>query len=242
MDRPVKPSPAKRTVPSLGFITPVIRLTVSICRHRSGRSLRGPRLRHVDPPAHAVVLSIDEKSQIQALDRTQPGLPMKKGRCATMTHDYKRNGTTTLFAALDILDGKVIGRCMQRHRHQEFIRFLNAVEREVPAGKAVHVVLDNYATHKHPRVKAWLQRHQRFTFHFTPTSCSWANAVEGLFAKLTRHRLKRGVFTSIVELQAAINRFIAETNNKPKRFVWTKSADTILAAVRRGRPALEAIH
>jgi len=132
---------------------------------------------YVDPPAHAVVLSIDEKSQIQALDRTQPGLPMKKGRCATMTHDYKRNGTTTLFAALDILEGKVIGRCMQRHRHQEFIRFLNAVEREVPADKAVHVVLDNYATHKHPKVTAWLQRHRRFTFHFTPTSCSWANAV-----------------------------------------------------------------
>ena len=197
---------------------------------------------YVDPPAHAVVLSIDEKSQIQALDRTQPGLPMKKGRCATMTHDYKRNGTTTLFAALDILDGKVIGRCMQRHRHQEFIRFLNTVERQVPADKAVHVVLDNYATHKHPRVKAWLQRHQRFTFHFTPTSCSWANAVEGLFAKLTRHRLKRGVFTSIVELQAAINRFIAETNDKPKPFVWTKSADAILAAVQRGRQALEAIH
>jgi transposase len=205
---------------------------------------------YIDPPAHAVVLSIDEKSQIQALDRTQPGLPMKKGRCATMTHDDKRNslprakagGTTTLFAALDILEGKVIGRCMQRHRHQEFIRFLNAVKREVPADKAVHVVLDNYATHKHPRVKAWLQRHQRFTFHFTPISCSWANAVEGLFAKLTRHRLKRGIFTSIVELQAAINRFIAETNDKPKPFVWTKSADAILAAVQRGRQALEAIH
>ena len=197
---------------------------------------------YIDPPAHAVVLSIDEKSQIQALDRTQPGLPMKKGRCATMTHDYKRNGTTTLFAALDVLEGKVIGRCMQRHRHQEFIRFLNAVEREVPADKAVHVVLDNYATHKHPKVKAWLNRHQRFTFHFTPTSCSWANAVEGLFAKLTRQRLKRGVFTSIVELQAAINRFIAETNDKPKPFLWTKSADAILAAVQRGRQALEAIH
>ena len=160
---------------------------------------------YVDPPAHAVVLSIDEKSQIQAFDRTQPGLPMKKGRCATMTHDYKRNGTTTLFAALDILEGKVIGRCMQRHRHQEFIRFLNAV------------VLDNYATHKHPKVTAWLQRHRRFTFHHPPTSCSWANAVEGLFAKLTRHRLKRGLFTSIVELQAAINRFIAETNDMPSR-------------------------
>ena len=191
---------------------------------------------------HAVVLSIDEKSQIQALDRTQPGLPMKKGRCATMTHDYKRHSTTTLFAALDILECKVIGRCMQRHRHQEFIRFLNAIEREVPADKTVHVVLDNYATHKHPKVTAWLARHPRFTFHFTPTSCSWANAVEGLFAKLTRQRLKRGVFTSIVELQAAINRFITETNDKAKPFVWNKSADTILAAVNRGRQALEAIH
>jgi len=197
---------------------------------------------YIDPPAHAVVLSIDEKSQIQALDRTQPGLPMKKGRCATMTHDYKRNGTTTLFAALDILEGKVVGRCMQRHRHQEFIRFLNAVEREVAADKAVHVGLDNYATHKHPKVTAWLQRHRRFTFHFTPTSCSWANAVEGWFARLTRQRLKRGVFTSIVDLQAAINRFIAEANGKPKPFVWTKSADAILAAVTRGRQALEAIH
>jgi transposase len=197
---------------------------------------------YIDPPAHAVVLSIDEKSQIQALDRTQPGLPMKKGRCATMTHDYKRHGTTTLFAALDILEGKVIGRCMQRHRHQEFIRFLNTVERKVAADKAVHVVLDNYATHKHPRVKAWLQRHSRFTFHFTPTSCSWANAVEGWFAKLTRQRLKRGVFTSIVELQAAINRFILDANAKPKPFVWTKAADAILAAVSRGRQALEAVH
>ena len=197
---------------------------------------------YVDPPAHAVVLSIDEKSQIQALDRTQPGLPMKKGRCATMTHDYKRNGTTTLFAALDILEGKVIGRCMQRHRHQEFIRFLNAVEGEVPVGKTVHVVLDNYATHKHPKVKAWLNRHPRFTFHFTPTSCSWANAVEGFFAKLTRQRLKRGVFKSIVELQAAINRFIAQANGTPKPFVWTKSADAILSAVKRGSQALESIH
>jgi transposase len=197
---------------------------------------------YIDPPAHAVVLSVDEKSQIQALDRTQPGLPMKKGRCATMTHDYKRNGTTTLFAALDILDGKVIGRCMQRHRHQEFIRFLNTVERAVAVDKAVHVVLDNYATHKHPRVKAWLARHPRFSFHFTPTSCSWANAVEGWFAKLTRQRLKRGVFTSIVELQTAINRFIADANGTPKPFVWTKSADAILAAVTRGRQALEVIH
>ena len=197
---------------------------------------------YVDPPAHAVVLSVDEKSQIQALDRTQPGLPMKKGRRGTMTHDYKRNGTTTLFAALNVLDGQVIGRCMQRHRHQEFIRFLNAVEAEVPAGKIIHVILDNYATHKHPKVKAWLGRHPRFVFHYTPTSCSWLNAVEGFFAKLTRRRLKRGVFRSIVELQAAINRFIAETNDDPKPFVWTADPDKIIAAVKRGHQVLDSIH
>ena len=140
---------------------------------------------YVDPPAHAIVLSVDEKSQIQALDRTQPGLPMKKGRLGTMTHDYKRHGTTTLFAALNVLEGKVIGRCMQRHRHQEFIRFLNAIEADIPAGKGVHVILDNYAAHKHAKVRAWLGRHERFTFHFVPTSCSWLNAVEGFFAKLS---------------------------------------------------------
>ena len=177
---------------------------------------------YVDPPAHAVVLSIDEKSQIQALDRTQPGLPMKKGRCGTMTHDYIRHGTTTLFAALNVLDGSVIGRCMQHHRHQEFIRFLNAIEAAVPAGKLIHAIADNYATHKHPKVRAWLARHPRWTFHFTPTSASWLNAVEGFFAKLTKRRLKRGVFRSIVELQAAINRFLAEHNQNPRPFRWTK--------------------
>ena len=145
------------------------------------------------------MLSVDEKSQIQALDRTQPGLPMKKGRAGTLTHDYKRHGTTTLFAALNVLEGKVIGRCMQRHRHQEFIRFLNAIEAEIPVGKIIHVVLDNYATHKHPKVKAWLARHPRFLFHFTPKSCSWLNAVETLFSRLTRRRLKRGVFRLIVK-------------------------------------------
>src|SRR5207247_3963922 len=175
---------------------------------------------YVDPPAHAIVLSVDEKSQIQALDRTQPGLPMKKGRAGTMTHDYKRNGTTTLFAALDVLEGKVIGRCMQRHRHQEFIRFLNTLEAKVPTGKDVHLILDNYKTHTHPQVRAWLTRHKRFTFHFTPPSASWLNAVEGFFAKLTRRRLKRGVFRSVVDLQAAINRFVAQTNVEPKPFVW----------------------
>src|SRR5499426_3164204 len=185
---------------------------------------------YVDPPAHAIVLSLDEKSQIQALDRTQPGLPMKPGRLGTMTHDYKRHGTTTLFAALNVLDGSVIGQCMQRHRHQEFIRFLNAIEAKVPAGKMVHVVLDNYATHKHPKVLEWLARHPRFVFHFTPTSASWLNAVEGLFAKLTKRRLKRGVFRSIVDLQAAINRYLDEANHDPKPFLWTAHPDKIIAA------------
>lgn len=197
---------------------------------------------YVNPPAHAVVLSLDEKSQIQALDRTQPGLPLKKGRCGTMTHDYKRNGTTTLFAALDVLDGRIIGRCMQRHRHQEFIRFLNTVEAEVPAGKLIHVILDNYAAHKHPKVIQWLARHPRWTFHFTPTSASWINAVEGFFAKLTKRRLKRGVFHSLVALQAAINRFLAETNANPRPFRWTKDPDKIIAAVKRGHQALDSIH
>src|SRR5499433_2138833 len=198
-----------------------------------------PKLRdivglYVDPPAHAVVLSVDEKSQIQALDRTQPGLPMKKGRAGTMTHDYKRHGTTTLFAALNVLDGTVIGRCMQRHRHEEFIRFLNAIERAVPAGKLIHAIADNYATHKHPKVRAWLARHPRWTFHFTPTSCSWLNAVENFFATLTKRRLKRGVFRSIVDLQAAINRYLAEHNHKPKPFVWKADPKRVLAAIERG--------
>lgn len=197
---------------------------------------------YVDPPAHAVVLSVDEKSQIQALDRTQPGLPLKRGRCGTMTHDYKRHGTTTLFAALNVLDGRVIGRCMQRHRHQEFIRFLNAVEAEVPAGRLVHAIADNYAVHKHPKVREWLVRHPRWTFHFTPTSASWLNAVEGFFAKLSKRRLKRGAFPSLVSLQTAINRFIQEANNNPKPFRWTKDPDTIIAAVRRGHQTLDSLH
>ena len=197
---------------------------------------------YVDPPAHAIVLSLDEKSQIQALDRTQPGLPLKKGRAGTMTHDYKRHGTTTLFAALNVLDGTIIGRNMQRHRHQEFIRFLNAIEAEVPAGKLVHVILDNYAAHKHPKVRRWLDRHERFTFHFVPTSCSWLNAVEGFFAKLSKRRLKRGVFRSVVDLQAAINRFITESNHDPRPFTWTADPDKIIAAVRRGHQVLDSIH
>jgi transposase len=197
---------------------------------------------YLDPPAHAVVLSIDEKSQIQALDRTQPGLPMKRGRAGTMTHDYKRNGATTLFAALDLLDGKVVGQCMQRHRHQEFIRFLNAVEKTVPATKAMHVILDNYAAHKHPKVIAWLTRHPRVTFHFTPTSASWLNAVEGFFAALTKRRLRRGSFLGIVDLQAAINRYLAEHNADPKPFRWKADPDTIIAAAARGHQTLDSIH
>lgn len=197
---------------------------------------------YVDPPAHAIVLSVDEKSQIQALDRTQPGLPIKKGRAGTMSHDYKRHGTTTLFAALNVLDGTVIGRNMQRHRHQEFIRFLNAIEAEIPAGKVVHVILDNYAAHKHPKVRQWLARHERFTFHFTPTSCSWINAVEGFFAKLTKRRLKRGVFHSVADLQAAINRFVEEHNGEAKPFTWTADHEKILAAVKPGHQALDSIH
>ncbi len=188
---------------------------------------------YVDPPAHAVVLSIDEKSQIQALDRSQPGLPLKPGRCGTMTHDYKRHGTTTLFAALNVIDGTVIGRCMQRHRHEEFIRFLNAIERDVPAGKLIEAVVDNYATHKHPKVKAWLARHPRWAFHFTPTSGSWLNAVETFFSALTRKRIRRGSFHSIVDLQAAIKHYLAEHNAEPKPFVWTASPASITAKLDR---------
>jgi transposase len=184
---------------------------------------------YVDPPKHALVLSIDEKSQIQALDRTQPGLPLKPGKAGTMTHDYKRHGTTTLFAALNVLDGVVLGRCMQRHRHQEFICFLNAVERAVPAGMVIHAIMDNYGSHKHPKVLAWLSRHPRWVFHFTPTSGSWLNAVETFFSALTRRRIRRGSFHSIVDLQAAINRYIAEHNHDPKPFTWTRPADQILA-------------
>ena len=194
---------------------------------------------YMAPPRHAVVLSVDEKSQIQALDRTQPGLPIKPGKCGTMTHDYKRDGTTTLFAALNVLDGTVLGRCMQRHRHQEFLRFLNAVEAAVPAGKLIHAILDTASaqpiggTHKHPKVLAWLARHPRWTFHFTPISGSWLNAVETFFSALTRRRLRRGVFGSIVELQEAINRYIAEHNDDPAPFVWTRTADQITTKLNR---------
>lgn len=188
---------------------------------------------YMNPPAHAVVISIDEKSQIQALDRTQPGLPLKQGKCGTMTHDYKRNGTTTLFAALNILDGTVVGRCMPKHTHKEFIKFLNAVERAVPPGRIIHAIADNYATHKHPKVLKWLADHPRWVFHFTPTSASWINAVEGFFSIITRRRIRRGVFKSVPELQEAISRYIREHNRSSKPFVWTKPAKTIFAKLDR---------
>ena len=181
-------------------------------------------------------------SQIQALDRTQPGLPMKKGRAGTITHDYKRHGVTTLFAALNVLDGKVIGQCMKRHRHQEFIRFLNVIDARVAKKKTVHVIVDNYAAHKHPKVLEWIETHPRFVFHFTPTSASWLNAVESFFAKLTKKRLKRGVFRSLQELKDAIHRYPDDTNANPKPFIWTKDPNKIIAAVKRGHQMLDSIH
>jgi transposase len=197
---------------------------------------------YVDPPDHAIVLSVDEKSQIQALDRTQPGLPMKKGRAGTITHDYKRHGVTTLFAALNVLEGKVIGQCMKRHRHQEFIRFLNVIDARVAKNKTVHVIVDNYAAHKHPKVLEWIESHPRFVFHFTPTSASWLNAVESFFAKLTKKRLKRGVFRSLQELKDAIHRFLDDTNANPKPFTWIKDPNKIIAAVKRGHQVLDSVH
>src|SRR5216110_2696085 len=197
---------------------------------------------YVDPPDHAVVLSVDEKSQIQALDRTQPGLPMKKGRAGTMTHDYKRHGTTTLFAALDVLEGKVIGRCMQRHRHREFLRFLKLIDHRTPPGLDLHLIVDNYATHKTPAVKRWLTAHPRFHLHFTPTSASWLNMVERFFAEITRNRIRRGAFNSVAELKSAIMQYLENHNADPKLFVWTKSAGQILEKVARAKQALESQH
>jgi transposase len=196
---------------------------------------------YLDPPDNAVVLCMDEKSQIQALDRTQPSLPMKKGRAGTMTHDYKRNGTTTLFAALNVLSGVVIGECLPRHRHEEFLKFLRKVDREVPKGLAVHMILDNYATHKHPNVKSWLEKHPRFHLHFTPTSSSWLNLVERWFRELDDKAIRRGVFGSVPSLIAAIEEYLEANNEDPKGFVWTATAEQILAKVRRGRIVLEQI-
>jgi len=196
---------------------------------------------YLNPPQQALVLCIDEKSQIQALDRTQPGLPLKKGRCGTMTHDYKRNGTTTLFAALEILQGKVVGQCYQRHRHQEFLKFLRRLDREFPGEMPLHLVMDNYGTHKHPRVKAWLKRNPRFIPHFVPTSSSWLNLVERWFGELTSKRVRRGAFSSVEELQNAIAEFLAAWNASPKPFVWTATVESIQHKLARCRQTLEQI-
>ena len=193
---------------------------------------------YLSPPEHAIVLSCDEKSQIQALDRTQPSLPLKTGRVTTMTHDYVRHGTTTLFAALSTIDGKVISTCMKRHRHQEWIKFLNLIDAQTPQGKQIHLIADNYATHKHPKVLAWLKRHPRFHMHFTPTSASWLNMVERFFRDLTTRRLKRGVFTSVEKLIAAIESYIAQNNQSPRPFIWTAKASDILEKVKLARESL----
>jgi transposase len=196
---------------------------------------------YLNPPDKALVLCVDEKSQIQALNRTQPGLPLKKGRCGTMTHDYKRNGTTTLFAALDLLEGKVIGDFHKRHRHQEFLKFMRRIDREFPGRKALHIVMDNYGTHGHAVVKAWLAKHPRFVIHYVPTSCSWLNLIERWFAELTNKRIRRDSFFSVDELVAAINAFLAAWNENPKPFVWTATVDSIVAKLARCRQTLEQI-
>lgn len=196
---------------------------------------------YLDPPERAVVLCVDEKSQIQALDRTQPGLPLKKGRAQTMTHDYKRNGTTTLFAALDVKSGMVIGDCMPRHRAREFLKFLRQIDRTVQGEREVHLVLDNYATHKTPEVRAWLNKHTRFKLHFTPTSASWLNLVERFFAEITARRIRRGSYSSVDDLEAAIFDYLLLHNAKPKPFVWSKTADDIIARERRALNALDEI-
>jgi len=197
---------------------------------------------YLNPPDKALVLCVDEKSQIQALDRTQPGLPLKKGRCGTMTHDYKRNGTTTLFAALNMLDGKVIGDCMPRHRHQEFIRFLKRIDAETPPELDLHLIVDNYGTHKHPRVQQWLRRHPRFHLHFTPTSSSWLNLIERWFCDLTDKRLRRGSFASVPDLIAAIEEYLNRHNQNPQVFVWSAPVQRILAKAAKCKATLDALH
>ena len=196
---------------------------------------------YLDPPEHALVLCADEKSQVQALDRTQPGLPLKKGRCGTMTHDYKRNGTTTLFAAIEVAEGHLIGTCMPHHRHQEWIKFLRLIDEQTPTDLDLHLIIDNYATHKHPKVKSWLKRHPRFHVHFTPTSSSWLNLIERWFREITDKRIRRGTFTSVQSLIQAIMDYIAAHNDNPKAFHWTAKAEEILAKVRRARKTLDKI-
>ena len=196
---------------------------------------------YVDPPAHAVVLSVDEKSQIQALDRTQPGLPLKKGRCGTMTHDYKRNGTTTLFAALQVLNGKVIGECHGRHRHQEWRKFLRRLDAEFPPELKLHLVMDNYGTHKEPHVQAWLRKHPRFVCHFVPTSSSWLNLVERWFRELTEKAIRRGSFVSVPDLKQAIAAFMQAWNKNPKPFIWSATVEDIIKKIDRARVKMEQI-
>ncbi len=193
---------------------------------------------YLNPPEHALIFSCDEKSQIQALDRTQPGLPMKRGRAGSMTHDYKRNGTTTLFAALNVLDGQVIGQCQPRHTHAEWLQFLRKIDRQTPKDRTLHLIADNYATHKHPEVQKWLAKHPRFHMHFTPTSSSWLNMVERFFRDISENRIRRDSFASVRELTAAIKAYIAENNRHPKPFIWTARADDILAKVTRAKAAL----
>lgn len=194
---------------------------------------------YVSPPEHAIVLSCDEKSQIQALDRTQPGLPIKKGRAGTMTHDYKRNGTTTLFAAMNVLDGTIISTCQPRHRHQEWLKFLKLIKSQMPVDKEIHLICDNYATHKHAKVQAWAKKNPRFHFHFTPTSASWLNMVERFFRDLSEKALKRGSFYNVNDLIGAIDEYINAHNADPKPFIWTASANDILAKVKRARKTLD---
>ena len=194
---------------------------------------------YMNPPEHALVLSCDEKSQIQALDRTQPGLPLKPGKCGTMTHDYKRHGTTTLFAALELLEGKIIGTCMKRHRHQEWIRFLKLIDAQTPSELDLHLIVDNYSTHKHPKVRAWLKKHPRFQIHFIPTSSSWLNLIERWFREITQKRIRRGVFRSVPELVAAIMNYIEGHNQDPKPFVWTAKAQDIVEKISQARTAMD---
>jgi transposase len=197
---------------------------------------------YLNPPDKAVVLCVDEKTQVQALDRTQPGLPMKKGRCGTMTHDYKRNGTTCLFAAMNVLEGKILASCYPRHRHLEFLKFLRTIDREIPRELGIHIILDNYGTHGHPKVKVWLEKHPRYILHFTPTSSSWLNLVERWFWEITRKRIRRGVFRSVPELVMAIEEYIRYHNEDPKPFVWTKRAEDIIEKVARCRAVFETLH
>lgn len=196
---------------------------------------------YLDPPEHALALSVDEKSQIQALDRTQPSLPMYPGRCGTLTHDYKRHGTTTLFAAMELVEGRLIGTCMPRHRHHEWIKFLKLIDQQTPAELGLHLIVDNYATHKHPRVKSWLKRHPRFHVHFIPTSSSWLNLIERWFREVTDKRIRRGTFNSVDALVKAIMDYVAEHNENPQSFVWTAKAEEILAKIRRARAVFDKI-